>query len=269
MEKKRLLLFEVVVIVLIVGISAALLLFPLLAERRHEVRRVACVENLRQLSLVLNMYASENKDRFPPIDDKKNNFMFDANLLYPEYLNDPLMAMCPGDPRRDPKTNFRLISEHSTDGTPKGEVHPDCLTDDSYIYLGWAVLSDREMEALFKAYDKLSADDYDTHLIVPQGWGNAEGETIHRLSAGVDRFLVADFDARWASRTPMSSILPIMWDRPHTDPAKLSHKRSDRHLLFLDGHVEYWNSDTGIAPTMNAMARLLDERPREPIPHCE
>ncbi len=279
MSKKSLSYSEVIVIVLIVGIVAVILL-PALAKRRETRQRRACVNNLKQLGLVLYMYANENKGQYPPVDDTKNNFTFDANLLYPEYLTDPMLAMCPADPRTDPDTNFRLTSDHSSDGTPKGQAHPDCFTGDSYVYLGWMVLSDKEVEALFKAYDDLLPDDCDTnldeycdtHLIVPEGWGNLEGDTLHRLTVGVDRFLITDINAI-GSFGGGTSVIPVMWDRPHTDTAEFSHRPVGGNVLYLDGHVDYRRlgakSPHMTDPMTETMARLLAERPRARIPDCE
>ena len=265
MSKKSLSYAEIVVVVLIVGILAAILL-PALAKSRETRQRRACMNNLKQLGLALKMYADENKRRLPPVDDTKNNFTFDANLLYPEYLSDAMFAMCPGDSRWDPDTNFRLISDHAADGASKGEVHPDCLTDDSYIYLGWLVMSDKETESFFAAYDNLSPDDYDANIVVSEGWGNIEGDTIHRLGGQAEWLLIGDIT--WAGSTVSGSpTIPIMWDRQHTDVTKFSH-RVGGYVLYMDGHVKYHRFDDRF-PMTETMARLLHERPRERIPDCD
>jgi hypothetical protein len=264
------------VIVLLVGIVAAILL-PAIAKHRESKRRWVCVDNLKQLARALYLYVNENNERFPPIDDTRNNFTFDANLLYPEYLTDHMVAMCPGDPQRDQDTNFRLISDHSADGTQKGEVHPDCFTDDSYIYLGWMVMTDKEVEAFFEAYDKLSAEDYDADIIVPAGWGTLEGDTIHRLSIGVDRFSYTDINAI-GSRQVGASTVPIAWEIPSSDMAKSNHRHGNivgGHVLYMDGFVSFYKFGEEFphryiySPINKTTARLLDERPREAIPGCD
>jgi prepilin-type processing-associated H-X9-DG protein len=269
MNKKGLTLLELLALVIIIGILAAIILpvFTKLHDKPHRLTRVACADNLKQLVEALYLYAQENKDRFPPIDDTKNNFIFDANLLYPEYLTDHLIAVCTADRRRNPKTNFRLTLDHPVDGTPKGQVHPDCFNDDSYVYLGWLVDSNKEVESFFKAYDKLSPNDYDTDIIVPEGWGNAEGGTIHRLYGGVDRWLVTDINTM-SVRGGLSEVA-LVWDRPFSDTTKLNHRPAGGNVLYMDGHVDYWSYGMDFPPLTETMARLLDKRPREPIPHCE
>ena len=272
MNRRGLTVLEVVAIFLIVALLVVMLT-PLLAKRRQVMRRSACAGNLKQIGLALNMYANENKDRYPPIDDTKNNFMFDANLLYPEYLSDHMLAMCPADPHWDPDTTFRLVADHPIDGTPKGQVHPDCFTDDSYIYLGWMVMSDKEVGAFCEAYDKLPVEDYDGKINVAKGWGTLEGDTIHRLSFGVERFLITDLNAA-GSMAGGSATVPIMWDRPYTDTARYTHQPIGGNVLYLDGHVSYFRYGEGIGvwdyiPLTETMARLLEEHPRKPIPNCE
>jgi prepilin-type processing-associated H-X9-DG protein len=247
---------------------------------RDSMRRTSCAGNLKQIGLALYLYVQENrysstpdgerrrnKIDYPPIDDTTNNFIFDANFLFPEYLTDHMIAVCPADRRRNPKTNFRLISDHSTDGTTKGEVHADCFTDDSYIYLGWMIMSDKEAEAFFEAYDNLSVDDYHEDITVPEGWGTLRGDTIHRLSAGVDGFLITE-DIH--PREVLSAQVPIVWERPHTEASQFSHQPIGGNVLYLDGHVDYEGMGEGFPPMMSeAFAKMLDERPREPIPYCE
>ena len=298
MNRKGISRLEIIAIVLLVAILAAIFLPSLVwkSKTRDRAYRAACTVNLKKLALALNLYAQENKDRFPPIDDTKNNFMFDANVMYPEYLNDHMVAMCPADPQVDPETTFRLTAGHSIDGIPKGKVHPDCFTDDSYIYLGWLVITDKEVEALFEVYDKLSPEEYDTNITVPKGRGNLEGDAIHRLSTDVDKFFIEDTSITFTSdenRLPIEdksitftadevgvSIIPIVWDRPYIDTERFSHRPPGGNVLFLDGHVEYmlprgkspYIGDHGFdayTPMTETMARLLDERRRESIPNCD
>jgi prepilin-type N-terminal cleavage/methylation domain-containing protein/prepilin-type processing-associated H-X9-DG protein len=270
MNRKGIAFLEILVVIAILGILATILL-PAACKARESSRRSNCVNNLKQFGLVLNMYANENADKFLPIDNVTNNFMFEGDLLYPEYLSDTTILACPSDPETDPNANFRLIEDHQTDWAIQGEVHPDCITDMSYSYVGWMLIEDKETEAFFDKYDAMSQEDRDRDMIVPEGSGNAEGDTIHRLSAGVDRFLITDINVCLPSDECGSSLVPVIWDQISTDTFEFSHVPAGQNVLYLDGHVDFHRYDTSSThfPISPLTAAKVDERPRDPILHCD
>lgn len=97
-------LLELLVVVAILTIAAALLL-PALSRSREATRRGACQSNLKQLGLVLKMYASESEGQYYPPTQKwhlngtPTLSWIRGNLLYPEYINDLNLSVCPSDSR--------------------------------------------------------------------------------------------------------------------------------------------------------------------------
>lgn len=60
-------LIELLTVIAIIGILTAILI-PVVASARESARRAACVSNLRQIGMSSLLYASENNDRLPVID---------------------------------------------------------------------------------------------------------------------------------------------------------------------------------------------------------
>jgi prepilin-type processing-associated H-X9-DG protein len=85
-------LIELLVVIAIIAILAAMLL-PALSRAKESGKRIACVNNLRQIGLAAQMYASDNQGSFPPRSGTDRW----PNRLYDNFGKSVKILLCPTD----------------------------------------------------------------------------------------------------------------------------------------------------------------------------
>ncbi|HVU07318.1 MAG TPA: prepilin-type N-terminal cleavage/methylation domain-containing protein [Verrucomicrobiae bacterium] len=115
-------LIELLVVIAIIAILAAMLL-PALARAKESGRRIACLNQVRQLSLAAQMYVDDNQGAYPPRSDT-NRW---PNMIYDDYGKTVKLLLCPTD---------RLTPPPATGGSPDTNNVADNAPR-SYFINGW------------------------------------------------------------------------------------------------------------------------------------
>jgi len=108
------------------------------------------------------MYANEWNGRFPPLNPVPHNWMLDGWAVYPEYLTDLSVFICPDSPFADDYT-FRLRDDFDHRGAIIGSYHPDCLSSLFYNYTGYFIESNEMAAAVFNAYYEMPYEAFVNH----------------------------------------------------------------------------------------------------------
>lgn len=270
-------LLELLVVITIISILAAMLL-PGLSRAREAARRASCSSNLRQMGLLFTMYASESSGEYPTLQnyigeqcDVKNTrvLMFDGKSLYPEYLTDSRLLVCP--------SGLDAVQEHQggrwnrpdgPQGTRVGGSSNPCLFDQlSYFYLGWIVKAPMiqeegtgDVSQPFLNRFRAILDDPDPSAF-KQTWSFVdefnETHQVLRLKEGIERFQITDINNPSTANISQSTVA-VMYDRIDLNPLGFNHLPGGTNVLYMDGHVE-WVKYPGPFPTNRAWATLVDE----------
>jgi prepilin-type processing-associated H-X9-DG protein len=196
--------------------------------------RGASQNNLKQLGLVMKMFANESRGQiFPRLDPRPGHLMMLGNEVFPEYVTDVSVYISPAHPQ-------------AADFKERATQDPLSIIDDhSYWYLGYAIPNEEAGLAFVEAYKKA----------VKNGEGPGEDlkdtatSTIMRLREGVERFFITDINDP-ASSARIQSEIPIMIERPGL-------QEGGSNVLYMDGHVVFIKYP-GIFPMTEKFIQALE-----------
>ena len=261
-------LIELLVVIAIIAILMAMIL-PALARARESARRASCASNLKQFGEIFRMFADENKGDWPPrmvpyhypySSAAECWSSFDGVYVFPEYLTDCEITICPSD------SEFGFIGGNAAFLRPVGSgwstmpydepvkrmIEYPSLADYSYVYWGYMieprnVSTPDDMEAMGNLLDNQTGYSVnfttrweDQYVTLPSTGSDV---TVSRLRDGIERFTITDINNPAGDATAESGV-PVMWDtvRPKQgffSASEVNHTPLSANVLFMDGHVEY------------------------------
>jgi prepilin-type N-terminal cleavage/methylation domain-containing protein len=107
-------LIELLVVIAIIAILAAMLL-PALSRAKESGKRIACVNNLHQLNLALQMYKDDNQGLFPPRSEGSRW----PDRLYENYGRNVNVLLCPRDGENGKTPQTGTDTNNPADGAPR------------------------------------------------------------------------------------------------------------------------------------------------------
>ena len=179
---------------------------------------------------IRNFTYSNSGDLYPQMSDEANRLMMRASELYPEFTFDREIVNSPGVPHA---------------------VLPPFFDDQDYVYLGYLLTNDEDVQHFAAAYgDEIAAGgDFSSDLDHESSYG----DTIFRLRNHIQRFFITDINDPGipAQFDYLEAHVPVVIEWPDNYRGV-----SGGNVIYMDGHVG-WLEYPGEFPMTEATISTL------------
>jgi len=192
-------------------------------------------------------------------------FVFSGPSMYPEYLTDVNVLICPSDSGADEAINEGSGRWYNQNLLAQGraQVDPCTFSPESYMYLSWAFTGRPGADYLVAGANENDSAITRANLVgqyvsaafitafvqrvtevayrVNSYDGDISGDgmgTIPRLREGVERFFVTDINNPAAGAQAQSTI-PVTFDIISSVSQNFNHVPGGANVLYMDGHVSF------------------------------
>jgi prepilin-type N-terminal cleavage/methylation domain-containing protein/prepilin-type processing-associated H-X9-DG protein len=228
-------LIELLVVIAIIAILAAMLL-PALASAKEKAKRTQCVSNLHQVSFILQMYASDNKDFLPRKDPTETS---SANSLWdlPKSMGDAMASATPSQTNNIYKKVFYCPGSFTRVVDRPDDYFWNYGNNNHVTSYQWIISRDGS-----QTYGAANG----VQLIVPKGFLNKITRPFTNSFSVANTEMVTDIIISTGNGTLSDTFVGVTSAMPEVQAsggmngnhmAKKLPAGSD--ILFMDGHVEW------------------------------